>query len=80
MSYYNPAPVPGPNGLVAASVTSVSYFNPAGGPGPEQETAAIQTRANGDPVWIATSAEFRLAIARSVNADNPVVTRRQVRW
>jgi hypothetical protein len=80
VSYYNPAPVPGPSGSVAAGVTSVSYFNPADGPSPEQETAASQTNANGDPVRIAFSAGVRLANAKSVDPDNPAVTRRQVRW
>jgi hypothetical protein len=40
VSYYNPAPIPGPAGAAAAGTSSVSYYNPAPVPDPNGFVAA----------------------------------------
>jgi hypothetical protein len=43
LSYYNPAPVPSPGGVIAAGSSSLSYYNPAPVPGPAGVLAAGST-------------------------------------
>jgi hypothetical protein len=72
LSYYNPAPVPPPDGIRAAQPISVSYYNPAPVPNPDgKKTAGTASVSYYNPAPVPAAGGAMSANVAAVSYYNP---------